>query len=1259
MFTRLKTTVAALALLLLLTTPGWAREESRGLSPRLADALEKNDSTAVSADGTIAVWVRFVDKGLTDFELETALADLEKGLSEKTISRRQAKSLSGQVVDGADLPVAPQYVAEVGDTGAVLRRQSRWLNAASYNATADQIAVIARLPFVASVDLVARGVGQRPPLEPEASPELQALMSGTGKEKSFGTLDYGTSGPGLTQMNIPAVHDMGLSGRGVTVAVLDTGFELEHESLRDLDVVATWDFVNDSSYVGPRKEEDPGQVLYGTAALSILAGFSRSTLIGSAYNASVILAKTEDLASETPVEEDNWIAALEWAEGLGADVVSSGLGYYSWYTFADLDGYTAAITVAAEMASARGVCVVSSNGDFRGSSTWPYLLPPADGRSVIAVGSVDLNNQVTWFSSSGPTADGRTKPDVMAFCNGHPAAAAWANDLYNFGYGGNYSVPLVSGIVALMLEHNRSLSPHQVMEALHMTGNRAAAPDNDFGWGIADALAAVNYWVPTISHTPLKDSEGGTGSHKVVAMITGPAGLDEDRLYVSYRVGAGGWQLAPMVPDGDGQYTGAIPPQGRTGQVVDYYLVATGSDGQTSNHPADSPTTFHSFCEGADTTPPVIKHLTLPDMTKAHWPPTLRAEASDNKGLNSLTVLVDVPGLGSVGPFDMVEVGDHYELEFPIPVESVFPGFTITYLIMATDTAAVPNLAVAGPHFFEVVASKGSVLLVDDRYNSKSLAAAERRGVQSAAPAEKSVADLSLWLTDAGFAVDTIMASAVKSSSFLGYDAVMVSSGSNFAPFAFPELRRTMVLWTELGGKLIVEGGETGYTTAVAPGYPEMMGTALPISAYSGEDASRLWAPVEMADFPLLKRPHILPAPILVDTAGGNDWGAADLVDRSPTSFVAMHAGYGTTRGGIIIHDNNTGVESGQIVYFPFDIIKTDEAEGRMLLDNVMTYLLTEEPPGSASISGQITLAGQSDHAGITVRVGVTHSTITAADGSYTLPGLWGGDYSLIVEEAGYAPVTRRVTVVDDMDTGGKDFYLIPVTETSYVSSPGLAIPDNDAAGVFDTVNVTEAGGIYGVTIEADISHYAIGQLVITLTSPQGTEVTLHNRSGGTVDDVTGVWPTSLFVDGPGSLNDFLGENATGAWTLKVSDHQLGALGTINNWGLNLLVKAADASSVAGTLPVATRLIGNSPNPFNPRTMIAFDLANDGPVRLEIFDLRGRRVRQLADRGLPAGSHSLLWDGRSDSGNEVASGLYFYRLTAADKQQTNKMLLVR
>jgi len=1231
-----------------MAAPGLAAQDEAKYTARLADAL--------NAEGPLTpVWVRFADKGLTAAETDLALDALTSEMSAGMRARRSRGTLGGQAADAADLPLNPAYLEAVAATGAVNRRQSRWLNAASYNATPQQIRAIAALPFVTAIDLVGRGEYIRPEFSTEPPAAAQAL---TGDKNQSG-LPYGASRPALEQINVTGAHELGLSGEGVTVAVFDTGFELDHECFQQLDIVATWDFVNDDEYVGPRAKEDIYQALYGTSSLSALAGYSAGNLIGPAYGASVILAKTEDLSDETPAEEDNWIAALEWAEGLGVDVVSSSLGYYQWYSFADLDGQTTLITVAAELAAARGVFVVNGVGDQGQNPEWPHILPPCDGRSVIAVGSVDLLGAVTPLSGPGPTADGRTKPDVMALGAGVNVANDYKTDLYYYGYTTHFAVPLVAGTVALMLEQNPGLTPTDAAEALRETASRASAPDNNSGWGVIDAVAAMNYWSPEVNHVPLTDNEGGIGAYPVTATITASRGLDEGRTWVAWSANGGPFKLESLAPVGGNVYTGYIPPQPRSGTDVDYYLVATDSTGMVSHFPASAPTEVFSFHVGPDTTPPVIQHVSLPDQIQADWPPVLIAEVTDNAEVASVELTFSPNPGTATGPFFLNKVGDHYELPFPVDQAYAQPGLTFNYMLIARDNAQITNFAFSGNKTFSIVTSKGNILVVDNQSQVKSAASTERARSSSALVSDKSAADLAGWIIDAGFTCDVIGADEADFTDFLPYDAVVVSCGGNYDPLNLPLLRQAMVRWVEVGGRLLVEGGEVAYVADVAPGYPELMGTVLPIASYGGETGNKLYVPSSEADHPLLNRPYHIKGPLEFDNYFGNDYGACDLVDAAPEGQVIMRAGFGTYRGGIIAYDNNTGPDAGQIVYLPFDLQRPLETESRRLIDNCLTYLLFNEPPGTGSISGTVILAGEADQSGVTVRAGVNQSTVTAADGSFLLGGLWGGKYNITAEKAGFSPQYRDVTVTDDTETAGVEFYLLPVTEIQASSAPALVIPDNNPAGVSDGIVITESGPILGITVDIDLTHFAIGQLSVVLTSPSGTSVTLHNRTGGTADNLVGNWPESLAVDGPGSLVDFLNEPIQGTWTLHVTDFQLGALGTLNSWGLNLMVVDDQASAVGDGLPQVTRLVGNAPNPFNPSTTISFELARSGPVRLEIYDVQGRLVRTLEDRVLEAGAHSVPWDGRNGQGGETASGLYFFRMTTDDATQTKKMMLVK
>ena len=268
-----------------------------------------------------------------------------------------------------DAPLTAAYVDQVAARAQRLRQRSRWLNAVSVEATAAQLDG-RRSPAVRGARRLVRRYRMRAkePLEPEPASARSASAGATARKASALVLDYGSSRGQLEQIGVPAVHELGYSGQGVVVAVFDTGFNaLAHEVFSSTRILAMHDFVNGDDDVSDHGDHGNGD--HGTATLSVLGGRLDGQLVGPAFGADFILAKTENTDSETPVEEDNWAAAAEWAEALGADVISSSLGYLEYdspfpsHTFNDMNGVTAVSTRAAEMAAARGVVVVNSAGN--------------------------------------------------------------------------------------------------------------------------------------------------------------------------------------------------------------------------------------------------------------------------------------------------------------------------------------------------------------------------------------------------------------------------------------------------------------------------------------------------------------------------------------------------------------------------------------------------------------------------------------------------------------------------------------------------------------------------------------------------------------------------------------------------------------------------------------------------------------------------------------------------------------------------------
>ncbi|MEO8169129.1 MAG: S8 family serine peptidase, partial [bacterium] len=315
-------------------------------------------------------------------------------------------------------------------------------------------------------------------------------------------IDYGLSYSQLNQINVPAVHATGNYGQGVIVGSFDNGVRLlNHEAFDTLRtrLIATYDFVDHKVSVTPN---NPGEGFgaHGVATLSAMGGYKPGQLIGPAFGASFIIARTENDSSETPLEEDNWVAAIEWAESLGVDVTSTSLGYltydppYSSWTWQNMDGKTTVITRAADMAVSKGVVVVNSAGNNGFNATHNTLNAPADGDSVLSIGALTIDGERAGFSSVGPTLSTppRIKPDVMAQGLLVRSAHTANPTEYAYAQGTSLSCPLAAGVAALLIHANPTASAVEIMNAMRQTASRASSPDREYGWGVINAMDAVN-----------------------------------------------------------------------------------------------------------------------------------------------------------------------------------------------------------------------------------------------------------------------------------------------------------------------------------------------------------------------------------------------------------------------------------------------------------------------------------------------------------------------------------------------------------------------------------------------------------------------------------------------------------------------------------------------------------------------------------------------------------------------------------------------
>jgi serine protease AprX len=442
---------------------------------------------------------------------------------------------SGEFNADIDQPVSHDYRETVLKVKNVsLRGESRWLNALSINADSLALSYIRNFPFVKSVRSVLLGKHTShddgiQSLENFSRMSVNQRMAEVDREEAANPtqpdpsamdwrMDRAWYGPSLNQVrmvNALETHLRGNFGAGVRIVVLDGGFQRNHEALTKMDVIAEYDFINnDDDTSHDPKQDSPGQAHHGTACSSVIGGYQPGNLIGLAHEASFILGKTEDDKDEKPIEEDNWVRAVEWAEALGADVLSSSLSYKDWYTAADYDGLSAPTSRAANIAYDLGMILCTSVGN---EGPDPRSLGvPADAEGVLAIGAVRPNGDLVDFSSRGPCADGRVKPDVCAQGVRTACVSPETWNKYAFWNGTSLSTPVAAGCLALLVAEHPDWTPAQCYTAIRETASHATRPDNNWGWGLINLEEAIHY--PSISGWVIDDQ--GRGMSNVEVHIT-------------------------------------------------------------------------------------------------------------------------------------------------------------------------------------------------------------------------------------------------------------------------------------------------------------------------------------------------------------------------------------------------------------------------------------------------------------------------------------------------------------------------------------------------------------------------------------------------------------------------------------------------------------------------------------------------------------------------------------------------------------------
>ena len=454
--------------------------------------------------GPAKAWVFFADKGVhTPGERAAAISDVAQKYNTRAKQRRALRASPAVHESGLfaefDLPLVPAYVDAVARTGAKLHVKSRWVNAVSVWATREQGERIAALPFVRSLQPVARA--RR--VDVLNAQEVAPLPLLDGQDQGGRGMDYGLSAAQLAQINLINLHNEGFTGDGIIVGILDTGFHRGHVAFNNpahpLNVIAEYDFVDNDGNAGIDPGDASDQHDHGTMILGCLGAYMPGSLVGGAYDASFVLCKTEDKGGEYPAEEDNYVAGLEFIEQHGADMSTASLGYIDWYTQADLDGLTAVTTIAINISTSLGIhhCNAAGNEYHDSNPSTSSLIAPADGFDVITCGAVDSSGTIAYFSSEGPTADGRVKPELLARGVSTHTVSAYSDTSYTTADGTSLSTPVVACAVACLIEARPHWTVSQMRENLIETASYYVThgthdPLYVLGYGILDAYNAAH-----------------------------------------------------------------------------------------------------------------------------------------------------------------------------------------------------------------------------------------------------------------------------------------------------------------------------------------------------------------------------------------------------------------------------------------------------------------------------------------------------------------------------------------------------------------------------------------------------------------------------------------------------------------------------------------------------------------------------------------------------------------------------------------------
>lgn len=554
-------------------------------------------------------WIFFSDKENISPSLLQKTSASHLGITERAIWRRSKVLPEHQLLDELDLPVREDFIQVLRRQGAEIRSVSRWFNAVSISGEKEALQSILQLPFVSRSEPVAVMKKDLPHIE-QSVESIRPFQ----KSQQGHVPDYGLSFTQLNNIKVVDLHKLGVNGTGIIVGMVDDGFNNHrtHTAMKGIKVLAEYDFVHRDT----NTSAEPGDYGYGSGlpegwhgslTLSALAGYDNGFLVGPAYGASLLLAKTEIDSVEIQLEEDLYVEGLEWMERLGADIVSSSLGYIDWYVYRNLDGKSAITSKAARILARKGVLLVTAAGNegwyrTRNPDSTGTLIAPSDADSIIAAGATFSDGALASFSSTGPSFDGRTKPEVVA--QGIAVRSASYSSLtgYMNANGTSLSTPLVAGSAAAILSAHPYLTPMQLRESLISTATQirdntsksTTYPNNFYGWGMVNAYNAALSRGTVFSNNPRVVDYGSM--LEIFTSIASNTPVLSDSIFIYYKSSQGGsFQRAKMTStQTPNEYRVVIPASTDSVFPRGYFSAFNTTDG-TRKSPYNAPESLFIF----------------------------------------------------------------------------------------------------------------------------------------------------------------------------------------------------------------------------------------------------------------------------------------------------------------------------------------------------------------------------------------------------------------------------------------------------------------------------------------------------------------------------------------------------------------------------------------------------------------------------------------------------------------------------------------